>query len=76
MFVVIYFVDILVYSANLELHLHHIHEVLCVLWRHKFFAAVKKCIFMSPQALFLGYVVSGDSLKVDESKIEALRQWP
>ena len=59
-----------------ELHLQHIHEVLCVLWRDKFFVVIKKCIFISPQVLFISYVVSGDGLKVDESNIEAIRQWP
>ena len=74
-FVVVYFDDILIYTANLELHLQHIHEVLCVLQRDKFFAVVKKCIFMTPKVLFLGYVVLGDGLRVNKSKIEAIRQW-
>ena len=37
---------------------------------------MKKCVFMAPEVLFLGYVVSGDGLRVDESKIEAIRNWP
>ncbi|KAI9174834.1 hypothetical protein LWI28_023368 [Acer negundo] len=75
-FVVVYFDDILIYSANPELHLQHIREVLCVLRREKFVAAAKKCVFMTPKVLFLGYVISGEGLQVDESKIEAVRQWP
>ena len=75
-FIVIYFDNILIYSVNLELHLQHIQEVLCVLRRDKFFAAAKKCIFMTPKILFLGYVISGDDLQVNESKIDAIRQWP
>ena len=69
----IYFDDILIYSATLYLYLQHIREVLCVLQRDKFFAVVKKCVFMAPEVLFLGYVVSGDGLRVDKSKIEAIR---
>ncbi|KAI9187093.1 hypothetical protein LWI28_024339 [Acer negundo] len=75
-FVVVYFDDILIYSANPELHLQHIREVLCVLRREKFVAATKKCVFMTPKVLFLGYVIFGEGLQVDESKIEAVRQWP
>ena len=30
---------------------------------------------MTPKVL-LGYLISGDGLQVDESKIEAIRQWP
>ena len=37
---------------------------------------MKKCVFMAPEVLFLGYVVSGDGLRVDESKIEVIRNWP
>ena len=52
-FIVIYCDDILIYSATLELHIQHIREVLSVLRRDKFFAAIKKCIFMSPKIYFL-----------------------
>ena len=74
-FVVVYFDDILIYSAT-NLHLQYIHEVLCVLRRDKFFATVKKCVFMAHKVLFLGYVVSSDGLRVDKSEIEMIRNWP
>ncbi|PKI37967.1 hypothetical protein CRG98_041640 [Punica granatum] len=74
--VVVYFDNILIYSANQTEHLQHLRVVLCVLRREKFYAAVKKCVFMASKVLFLGYVVSGEGLKVDESKIEVVRQWP
>ena len=47
-----------------------------MLRRDKFYAVVKKCVFMAPDVLFLGYVVSGDGLRVDESKIEVISNWP
>ena len=47
-----------------------------MLRRDKFYVVVKKCVFMAPEVLFLGYVVSGDGLRLDESKIEAIRTWP
>ena len=52
-FVVVYFDDILIYSANIDLHLQHLRKVLIVLSREKFYAAIAKCSFMtdSPNVL-------------------------
>ena len=43
-FVIVYFDDILTYSANLELHLQHIREVLCVLRRDKFLLLLRSVL--------------------------------
>ena len=75
-FVVVYFDDILIYSVNIDLHLQHLREVLIVLSREKFYAAIAKCSFMTDSVLFLGYVVSKDRLSVDESKVIVVKQWP
>ena len=61
--------------TSLSIVPQHIQEVLYVINRHKFYASAKKCVFMKPEVLFLGYVVSGIGLRVDESKIEAIRNW-
>jgi hypothetical protein len=74
--VVVYFDDILIYSVDLRMHLQHLREVLTVLRKEQFFAAKGKCVFLSNQVLFLGYIVSSEGLSVDESKIEVIKQWP
>jgi hypothetical protein len=74
--VVVYFDDILIYSVDPRMHLQHLREVLTVLRKEQFFAAKGKCVFLSDQVLFLGYIVSSKGLSVDESKIEAIKQWP
>ncbi|KAI3709992.1 hypothetical protein L2E82_39765 [Cichorium intybus] len=75
-FVVVYFDDILIYSGDPDTHLQHVREVLTVLRHEKFFAAINKCVFMTTKVLFLGYVISGDGLQVDDTKVEAIRLWP
>ena len=75
-FVVVYFDDILIYSANHDEHMQHVREVFGVLRREQFYAALKKCVFMAPKVLFLGYVVSGAGLEVDDAKVTAVKAWP
>jgi hypothetical protein len=53
---VVYFDDIFIYSANLELHLAHLCEVLTVLCRERLFEAVNKCVFLTDSVIFLGYM--------------------
>jgi hypothetical protein len=71
--VVVYFDDILIYSADPRMHLQHLWEVLTVLSKEQFFAAKGKCVFLSNQVLFLGYIVSSKGLSVDKSKIKAIK---
>ncbi|GKE84364.1 putative nucleotidyltransferase, ribonuclease H, partial [Tanacetum coccineum] len=50
--------------------------VLTLLQKDSFYEATKKCVFMPPKVLFLGYVVSGDGIQVDESKVAAVQECP
>ncbi|KAK4845069.1 hypothetical protein QYF36_000459 [Acer negundo] len=75
-FVVVYFDDILIYSTDQSIHVQHIREVLSVLRREQLFAARNKCVFMASEVLFLGYIISGQGIQVDERKITAVKQWP
>ncbi|GKB02407.1 putative nucleotidyltransferase, ribonuclease H [Tanacetum coccineum] len=53
-FVVVYFDDILIYSASFNEHVTHVRQVLTLLRKDSFYAATKKCVFMTPKVLFLG----------------------
>ncbi|XP_025635201.2 uncharacterized protein [Arachis hypogaea] len=75
-FVLVFFDDILVYSADWQSHLHHLVYVLRVLKHHSLFAKLSKCSFGKTQVEYLGHVVSLEGVRVDDSKIEAIRCWP
>ncbi|CAL8992672.1 unnamed protein product, partial [Prunus brigantina] len=75
-FVVVYFDDILVYSKDPDTHKEHLRQVFNVLREQKLYANLKKCEFLTNKLVFLGYVVSGEGIMVDSSKIEAITSWP
>jgi len=47
-----------------------------VLERERLFGNLKKCAFYTHEVAFLSYIVTGDGIKVDDSKIEAIWSWP
>ena len=72
-FVMVCFEDILIYSSFKESHLQHLKEVLDVLKREKLHTNMKKYKFFIDSLLFLGYIVSVEGIKVDNSKVKAIR---
>nr|AAQ72731.1 putative reverse transcriptase [Petunia x hybrida] len=75
-FVVVYFDDILIYSRTIDEHVDHLRQVLEALRAEKLYANFKKCAFGVDKVVFLGFVVSAQGVEVDESKVEAIRDWP
>ncbi|WJZ92513.1 hypothetical protein VitviT2T_011503 [Vitis vinifera] len=75
-FVVVYFDDILIYSRTCEDHEEHLKQVMHTLRAEKFYINLKKCTFMSPSVVFLGFVVSSKGVETDPEKIKAIVDWP
>ena len=50
--------------------------MLNVLRSEQLYANIEKCSFCTNKVVFLGYVVSGQGIEVDESKVEAIKNWP
>ncbi|XP_075076654.1 uncharacterized protein LOC142163281 [Nicotiana tabacum] len=57
-------------------HAEHLRIVLQTLQYHKLYAKFSKCEFWLKSVAFLGHVISGEGVKVDSKKIEAVKNWP
>ncbi len=73
-FVIFYLDNILVYikdagQPNMDL----VHLVLEQLWKHGFYANLKKCRFHQDEVRFLGFVVSAKGIRMEEERIEAVK---
>jgi hypothetical protein len=75
-YVVIYLDNILIFSANEEEHKDHVKEVLRRLQRNKLYCSPKKCSFHVPEVEYLGLIVSGSKLSMDDRKIRTIKEWP
>jgi len=75
-FVLVFFDDILVYSANWKDHLYHLEVVLNILPKHQLFARFSKCCFRVQQIDYLGHTLSGSGIAMDANKLEAVQNWP
>ena len=74
-FVVVFVVDIMIYSQSEKEHEDHLRVVLQLLWDHQLYAKLSKCEFWLTKVGFLGHVVSASGMSVDPEKVEAIMSW-
>ena len=74
--VVVYLDDILIYSDDPASHSAHVLEVLRRLRANNLYAKLEKCEFSIATTEFLGFVISPDGLRMDDAKIQVIRDWP
>ena len=76
-FVIVYLDDIFIYTEDQERgHVEAVRWVLDILRKNGLFANLKKCWFHKDEVQFLGYVVSSQSMRMEDERIEAVRSWP
>lgn len=74
-FVLVFFDDILIFSANMETHLLHLEKVFNTLQQHSLKIKESKCVFGASQVEYLGHVISEKGVAMDPEKIKCIRQW-
>ncbi|KAL0203651.1 hypothetical protein M9458_001669, partial [Cirrhinus mrigala] len=74
--VIVYIDDILIFSSSYTDHVRHVRAVLKRLIQHQLYAKEEKCQFHQGKISFLGYVISPEGVAMEESKVNAVRNWP
>ncbi|KAJ8499636.1 hypothetical protein OPV22_010188 [Ensete ventricosum] len=74
-FVVVYLDDIVVYSQTLEEHVRHLRTIFKVLRENTLFVKREKCDFAQTEILFLEHRVGNGSIRMDQSKVQAMADW-
>ena len=71
-FVLVFLDDILIFSATMEDHKHHLQQVLAELRKHKLFLKESKCSFAQSSLEYLGHIISVEGVSTDPNKISAM----
>lgn len=74
--VLVFFDDILVYSADIDEHAKHLGMVFDVLKDNQLFANKKKCVIAHSQIQYMGHLISKKGVEADEEKIKNMINWP
>jgi hypothetical protein len=72
----VFFDDILIYSASLEEHIHHLQLVFELLAQDQWKVKLSKCSFAQQQVSYLGHVINAQGVATDAVKIQAIVEWP
>lgn len=68
--------DLVIYSDSFDSHLAHVDSVLSELSKRGVTLNKRKCSFAQSTIKFLGVIVTEGTIKPDQSKVEAIRNFP
>ena len=75
-FILVFFDDILIYSKTWSEHLQHIRAVFDTLRAHGLVLKRSKCSFGEKSMAYLGDIITGNGVAMDQSKVAAVQAWP
>ena len=72
----IYMDDILIFGGQMK-EKHHtiVVKVLNILWKHRFYLKVEKCIFEQPRVEYLSLILSEGCVEMDLVKVTGIQDW-
>lgn len=73
-FVKIFLDDILVFSRSREEHIHHVQEILEILYRNNIAISLEKSCFVRNSITYLGHIISQEGLQPAVSTLSNLRK--
>ena len=68
--------DVIIFSRTFEDHLRHLKDVFMRLRTANITLKPSKCTFAAPEVHYLGHIISKHGVKVQPSKIEAVKSFP
>ena len=68
--------DVIIYSADPVLHVHHVRQILQILRENQLYAKIEKCEFDKDRMTFVGYMVSSSGIGMDPAKVSSVLDWP
>ena len=71
-----YLDDVVIYSSNWKDHLYHLRQVLERIQDAGLTMKLSKCQFGMAHCIYLGHVVGSGVVKPEETKLEAMREFP
>ena len=74
--VAVYLDDILIFTKELEEHCKIVKEVLQGLKKNDLYLCPEKCEFEQEQIEYLGLIIREGEVKMDPTKVAAVRDWP
>ncbi|XP_066373646.1 uncharacterized mitochondrial protein AtMg00860-like [Miscanthus floridulus] len=74
--VLVFFDDILIYSASWTEHLQHLRAVFTELHAHQQRLKRSKCTFGTSSVAYLGHIISASGVAMDGEKVAAVASWP
>ena len=74
--ITVYMDDILIFSWSMVEHILVLNQVFQILRDNDLYLKPEKCEFYKEKLNYLGYTISKDHVAMEDSKINAIKNWP